>query len=59
MSHKTTRVICNSQVQSEAAPDTPLYAIFLDGEWYFVDEEIWIDIALLSDDPQDDEELSS
>ncbi len=25
--------------------ETPLYAIFQDGEWYFVDEEIWADLV--------------
>jgi len=38
--------------------DTPLYAIFDDGEWYVVEEEIWTDIVLQAEDPddQDDDE---
>lgn len=32
-------------------PDTPLYALFEDGEWYFLDEEIWADIVLQAEDP--------
>lgn len=57
MHPKTTRVKRNSQVQTEAANDTPLYAIFQNGEWFFVDEEIFADmidqVSPAADDDQD------
>lgn len=37
-------------------PDTPLYAIFEDGEWFFLDEEIWTDIVLQAEDSDGDDE---
>lgn len=35
--------------------DIPLYAIFQDGEWYFVDEEIWADLVDQAEEGVDDE----
>lgn len=44
-----------SDSQNPSAPqDTPLYAIFQDGEWFFVDEEIWNDLIFRND--QDDQD---
>lgn len=38
-----------SDSQNPPAPhDTPLYAIFENGEWYYVDEEIWNDHIIRS-----------
>jgi len=59
MSHKTTRVKSTFQVQPDPANDTPLYALFQDGEWFFVDEEIWADMIDQVEPAADDEELSS
>jgi nitric oxide reductase activation protein len=53
MQQKTTRVICDSHLPDEADHDTPLYAIFEDGDWYFVDEEIWADLIFQAENDQD------
>lgn len=38
-----------SDSHNPVAPhDTPLYAIFENGEWYYVDEEIWTDHIIRS-----------
>lgn len=40
-----------SDSSNPSAPqDTPLYAIFQDGVWSFVDEEIWADLILQGDE---------
>jgi len=41
----------SSDSQNLPAPqDIPLYAIFQDGEWFFVDQEIWEDLVLQGDE---------
>ena len=47
MCSKSTYVISDSQNPS-APQDTPLYAIFENGEWHFVDQELWDILTLRS-----------
>lgn len=41
----------SSDSSNPSAPqDTPLYAIFQDGEWFFVDQDIWDDLIIQGDE---------
>lgn len=37
-------------------PDAPIYAVCVADEWFVLDEDIWADLALLSDEGDEDDE---
>ena len=55
MSHKSTRVICDSHLSDEPA-NTPLFAVHdsLTGTWYEMDADAWGDLVLQGNDPDDE-----
>lgn len=32
--------------------DAPLYVVFINGEWFELEQDAWTDIALMADDPE-------